>query len=183
MIARFRPQDFYMKIYLVNLVEKKFLMVKRKLLKFLKLDYDECTWIEKRSLGDFALFLGDNTSIVVSASNILRCQQDYIYFNHDFERMTYITFGNRGPPDFDEVRSQVDPWRNGSASDSRSEGCVVLSVVGYSEVEDQILTSPVSYVLPCMTVKSYLMQARRNKFESIKAEVFGSRDLDLDRRL
>lgn len=68
--------------------------------KVFKFNYVECTWIEKKSSGDFALFLGDNISIAMLASNILRCQQNYIYFNHDFERMTDITFGNRGPPNF-----------------------------------------------------------------------------------
>lgn len=83
MIPRFIPQDFYMKIYLVNLDEKKFLMVKR----YIDHDFDKCTWIEKKSLGDFALLLGDNTSIAVLTSNISGCQQDCIYFNYDFERM------------------------------------------------------------------------------------------------
>ena len=49
-----------------------------------KLDFDKGNqWIETRSLGDVALFLGDNSSISVSTSDYKGCQSNSIYFTHD----------------------------------------------------------------------------------------------------
>ncbi|PQQ18276.1 F-box protein SKIP23-like [Prunus yedoensis var. nudiflora] len=97
LLGREIPQETFKKLYLVNLNEKELLMVeryiehdfevafKRVTTKFevFKFDYDKCKWIKKKSLGDFALFLGDNSSIAVLASSISGCQSDCIYFNHD----------------------------------------------------------------------------------------------------
>ncbi|KAF4382285.1 hypothetical protein G4B88_011614 [Cannabis sativa] len=53
--------------------------------KVLKLDLDGDRggkWIEKKSLGDIALFIGDNSSIAVLASEF-NIQPNCIYFTHD----------------------------------------------------------------------------------------------------
>lgn len=42
-----------------------------------------CKWIEVTNLGNFALFLGDNHSISVLASDYLGCQSNSIYFCSD----------------------------------------------------------------------------------------------------
>lgn len=56
--------------------------------KIFKLSFDKCEWIEKETLGDVALFVGDNSSISVLASNLPGCMRNCIYFNHDFDRVT-----------------------------------------------------------------------------------------------
>ncbi|KAK9946141.1 hypothetical protein M0R45_011618 [Rubus argutus] len=82
------------KKYIVNSIENELLMVQRYYIltvnstvtvgfKVLKFKFDECDWIEKKTLGDVALFLGDNTSISVSTSNFPGCQANNIYFCHD----------------------------------------------------------------------------------------------------
>lgn len=38
-------------------------------------------WVEKNSLGDIAVFVGDSSSISVLPSNLSGCQSDCIYFN------------------------------------------------------------------------------------------------------
>ena len=40
-------------------------------------------WFEIESLGELALFLGDNSSISVLASNFPGCKPNCIYFTHD----------------------------------------------------------------------------------------------------
>lgn len=40
-------------------------------------------WVEIKSLGEASLFLGDNSSISVLASNFAGCQPNCIYFTHD----------------------------------------------------------------------------------------------------
>ncbi|PON48612.1 heme peroxidase [Trema orientale] len=56
---------------------------------FLWLDFDEeeGEWVEIESLGDVALFLGDNSSIPVLASNFTGCQPNCTYFTHDEDDM------------------------------------------------------------------------------------------------
>lgn len=46
--------------------------------------FDKLRWIKKNTLGDVAIFLGDNSSVSVVASQFPRCQPNCIYFNHDF---------------------------------------------------------------------------------------------------
>ncbi|PRQ23139.1 hypothetical protein RchiOBHm_Chr6g0258051 [Rosa chinensis] len=92
-------QKVFVKRYLVEAKERVILMVQR----YIKFDYevgkrvtrkfrifelnlDECEWIEKQSLGDVALFVGDNSSVSVLASNFPTCQPNCIYFNHDRSR-------------------------------------------------------------------------------------------------
>ncbi|XP_062010875.1 F-box protein SKIP23-like [Rosa rugosa] len=53
-------------------------------------------WVEKSSLGDIALFVGDNSSISVLPSNISGCQSNCIYFNHDCDHI----FCLNAPHDF-----------------------------------------------------------------------------------
>ncbi|PON50220.1 F-box protein SKIP [Trema orientale] len=47
-----------------------------------KFDFDEAKWIEIESLGDFTLFVGDNSSISISATEF-NVQANCIYFTHD----------------------------------------------------------------------------------------------------
>ncbi|PON95212.1 hypothetical protein TorRG33x02_091040 [Trema orientale] len=49
-----------------------------------KFDFSSARWIEVKSLGDVALFVGDNSGISVLASNFNGCQANCIYFTHDF---------------------------------------------------------------------------------------------------
>lgn len=64
--------------------------------KVFKLSFDGPRWIETKNLGDMALFLGDNSSISVLASNFAGCQRNCIYFTQD---RNSVTLGNLGPKD------------------------------------------------------------------------------------
>lgn len=65
--------------------------------KVMRLDAGECSWTKVKSLGDVALFLGDNASIAVRASDFYGCQSDCIYFNQDKDPMDMIHhFGDFG---------------------------------------------------------------------------------------
>ncbi|KAL5567983.1 hypothetical protein UlMin_024558 [Ulmus minor] len=61
-----------------------------------KLSLDRLKWIEIKSLGDVALFLGDNYSLSITASNFDGCESNCIYFTHDEDGGGY---GPRGPCD------------------------------------------------------------------------------------
>ncbi|XP_021827103.1 putative F-box protein At5g55150 [Prunus avium] len=85
------------KVYLVVLNDKELWMVRRflaledegrvtKKVRIYELDFDKHEWVEKETLGDVALFLGDNFSISVLALNFLGCRPNCIYFNHDHDR-------------------------------------------------------------------------------------------------
>ncbi|XP_021833978.1 F-box protein SKIP23-like [Prunus avium] len=103
----FRSGD-WMKTYLVDSNDEELLMVERKIeleeervtrkFKIFKFDYKECKWIVKKSLGDVAIFLGDNSSISVSASKFPECQPNCIYFTHD-NISVGAELGPRGPCD------------------------------------------------------------------------------------
>lgn len=58
---------------------------KTKMFKVFRMDFDSRRWIEVNSLGDMALFLGDNSSISVLASDFIGCQPNCIYFSHDWD--------------------------------------------------------------------------------------------------
>lgn len=51
--------------------------------KIFELNYTKCEWVEKKTLGDIALFVGDNSSVSISASKFSKCQPNCIYFNQD----------------------------------------------------------------------------------------------------
>lgn len=53
--------------------------------KIFSLDFDKRKWNEINNLGDVALFLGDNSSISVLASDFVGCQPSCIYFTHDMD--------------------------------------------------------------------------------------------------
>ncbi|KAK9945432.1 hypothetical protein M0R45_010949 [Rubus argutus] len=88
------------KKYLVYSNERELLMLircmvytggKRATVRFLvyELNFDECEWFEKHNLGDdVALFVGDNSSISVSASKS-GCLSNCIYFIHDYDLNGY----------------------------------------------------------------------------------------------
>ncbi|PON97348.1 hypothetical protein TorRG33x02_068150 [Trema orientale] len=54
-----------------------------KMYKVFKLDFGGARWIEIKSLGDLALFIGDNSSMAVLASTFDGCQPNCIYYTHD----------------------------------------------------------------------------------------------------
>ncbi|XP_062018149.1 putative F-box protein At4g17565 [Rosa rugosa] len=96
--------------YLVDSTQGKLLMVQRDIthkpgtretLKFevYELDFDKFWWKKKKTLGDVAIFLGDNSSISVVASHFPGCQPNCIYFNHDYVRIR-IKVEECGPHDF-----------------------------------------------------------------------------------
>ncbi|XP_008377012.1 uncharacterized protein LOC126630299 [Malus sylvestris] len=86
----------YVKTYIVVLDDNELLMVQRvvefddggrwtKEVRIFKLNFDMYKWIETETLGDVALFLGDNFSTSVKASNFSGCLPNCIYFNYDFD--------------------------------------------------------------------------------------------------
>lgn len=103
-----RNRKWFTKIYLVDSNDKELLLVhryinypddKRKTKKFRVFAFDFSTfeWKEKNTLGDGALFLGDNSSVYVSASKFFPgCKPNRIYFNHDRDR----SYEHRKPHDF-----------------------------------------------------------------------------------
>ncbi|XP_062014426.1 uncharacterized protein LOC133730946 [Rosa rugosa] len=105
--AGFKP-NCIIKRYLVETKDKELLMVQRyiefddekyirvtKKFRFFKLNFNLCKWIEETSLGDFALFLGDNTSEAMMPSKFSSCRPNHIYFNHDRD-----LFSRYGPHDY-----------------------------------------------------------------------------------
>ena len=54
-----------------------------------KLDFVDggAIWVTVKNLGDVALFLGDNSSIYVCASDFVGCKSNCIYFSHDIVRV------------------------------------------------------------------------------------------------
>ncbi|XP_048421830.1 uncharacterized protein LOC125468993 [Pyrus x bretschneideri] len=82
------------KRYLVDLNEKRFLMVERYgnvidgrrmtyQFRIFEMKSHKCEWTEIYDLGDVALFVGDNSSIALAASKYSGCQPNCIYFYHD----------------------------------------------------------------------------------------------------
>ncbi|CAL9008636.1 unnamed protein product, partial [Prunus brigantina] len=98
------------KQYLVALNEKDFIMVeryntrdddsKRETMEFKVFEFSfvKCDWVETNNLGDVAIFVGDNSSIYVVASNDYGCQSNCIYFTHDYYRIR-MDFKPWGPND------------------------------------------------------------------------------------
>ncbi|XP_034203893.1 putative F-box protein At5g55150 [Prunus dulcis] len=93
-IAQIGDKNLYIKAYLVGSNEEELLLVHRYStftcqcrvtngFRLFKMDDDKYTWIEKNDLGDFALFVGDNSSISVVASKIQGCESNCIYFYDD----------------------------------------------------------------------------------------------------
>ncbi|XP_021816911.1 F-box protein SKIP23-like [Prunus avium] len=97
------------KTYLLNSNEKGLLIVKRHAnwegnvldgkavtykFEIFELNFDKHEWIEKETLDDAALFLGNNSSVFVVASKFPGCQPNCIYFNSDWHP------ANWGPEDF-----------------------------------------------------------------------------------
>ncbi|XP_061993420.1 F-box protein SKIP23-like [Rosa rugosa] len=99
-------EDDYLwfKTYLLYSIERELLMISRyrictgkggppdtRKFKIYKLDFDRWEWIEKETLGDIALFVGDNFPISVLASKFPGCMPNCIYFNHDHDEIGYGT--------------------------------------------------------------------------------------------
>ncbi|PRQ60002.1 putative F-box domain-containing protein [Rosa chinensis] len=110
--ARSLRRDHTIKSYLVYSNKKELLMVERHISfdrkndmrttsKFIiyKLNFDECKWTKKNSLGGETLFLGDNSSFSVISSSFPGCLRNCIYFTHDYDWFR-SKFGPRGPNDF-----------------------------------------------------------------------------------
>ncbi|XP_004309234.1 PREDICTED: F-box protein At2g26160-like [Fragaria vesca subsp. vesca] len=99
----------YSKKYLVYSNEKDLLLVHRHMeevdarrtLKFViyKLNFNKRKWIEINTLGDAALFVGDNSSFLVSASSFRGCIPNCIYYSHDSNNLD-VRLGPDGPHDF-----------------------------------------------------------------------------------
>ncbi|ONI25094.1 hypothetical protein PRUPE_2G280300 [Prunus persica] len=94
LVAPLYETELYIKAYLVGSSEEELLLVHRygtythhcrvtNRFRVFKLDDDKYEWIEKNDLGDFALFVGDNSSISVVASKIQGCESNCIYFYDD----------------------------------------------------------------------------------------------------
>ncbi|KAB2609956.1 F-box protein [Pyrus ussuriensis x Pyrus communis] len=89
--------DEVVKAYIVVLNDNELWMVQRgfkfntgrvtTLVRIFKLNSDKCEWVETKTLGDLAFFLGDNFSISVKASNFPGCMPNCIYFNYDYDRI------------------------------------------------------------------------------------------------
>ncbi|CAL9030034.1 unnamed protein product [Prunus brigantina] len=95
----FGSQCHSIKTYIVDSNEKGFLIVKRYKIwkgiwpdgkavtfkfKIFELNLDKHELIEKETLDDAALFLGDNSSMFVLASKLPGCQPNCIYFTSDY---------------------------------------------------------------------------------------------------
>ena len=52
-------------------------------IKVFRMDFDRGSWDEIKTLGGASLFLGDNTSVSVMASDFPACQPNCIYFTKD----------------------------------------------------------------------------------------------------
>ncbi|KAK9945429.1 hypothetical protein M0R45_010946 [Rubus argutus] len=110
LVARITRRPGVDKRYLVYSNEKELLMLircmaytggKRATKRFLvyEFNFDKCEWFEKHNLGDdVALFVGDNSSISVSASKS-GCLSNCIYFIHDSDLNGY-DIGRRYHLDF-----------------------------------------------------------------------------------
>ncbi|KAK9925444.1 hypothetical protein M0R45_033768 [Rubus argutus] len=105
-----RQKGDYLKKYLVDSDGKRLLMVQRDItyatwkrattqIEVRELDFDKYWWKRKNTLDGLAIFLGDNSSVSVLASNFPGCQPNCIYFNHDTDRMKR-KFEDSGPHDF-----------------------------------------------------------------------------------
>ncbi|MBA0858206.1 hypothetical protein Goshw_022811, partial [Gossypium schwendimanii] len=55
----------------------------------LKLDSEGWEWSEMKNIGDCALFVGDNNSLSVVASDFCGCQSNCIYFIDDYENFLF----------------------------------------------------------------------------------------------
>ncbi|VVA30049.1 PREDICTED: F-box [Prunus dulcis] len=101
----FGSQSRANKTYIVDSNEKGFLIVKRykiwegnwpdeKAVTFkfeiFELNFDKHELIEKETLDDAALFLGDNSSMFVLASKLPGCQPNCIYFTSDYQRSSWV---------------------------------------------------------------------------------------------
>ncbi|KAK9949172.1 hypothetical protein M0R45_004707 [Rubus argutus] len=91
------------KRYIFEGEENKLLMVQRylefgetkrvtKKFRVFEMNFQTGEWTEKNTLGDIALFVGNNSSIYVSASKNSGFQSNCIYFNHDRD---YVGHDNR----------------------------------------------------------------------------------------
>lgn len=94
-VKKLSAPEGYIKRYLVDVNEKKLMMVQRYILwlgeklwthKFtiFEMCFEISEWVEKETLGDdISLFVGNTNTISVAASSFPRCQPDCIYFNQD----------------------------------------------------------------------------------------------------
>ncbi|XP_007211317.2 uncharacterized protein LOC18776316 [Prunus persica] len=104
-MGEFGSQSRANKTYIVDSNEKGFLIVKRykiwkgnwpdaKAITFkfeiFELNFDKHELIEKETLDDAALFLGDNSSMFVLASKLSGCQPNCIYFTSDYQRSSWV---------------------------------------------------------------------------------------------
>ncbi|XP_021834617.1 putative F-box protein At5g60060 [Prunus avium] len=105
LVAEGMKSDPLEKTYLVVLNDKELWMVQRYIkfedgsrvttkFRIFELNFDKYKWVDKKTIGYFAIFLGDNYSISVLASNVSGCQPNCIYFNCDYDR--YVGYSKNG---------------------------------------------------------------------------------------
>ncbi|XP_050387517.1 F-box protein At2g26160-like [Argentina anserina] len=98
LVGQYFGQPSIIKRYLVELSDRKELVMvqryrmappERETTKFelFQLHADTRKWNEITSLGDAALFLGENSSISLMAPEVLGCLPNCIYFLHDYHRV------------------------------------------------------------------------------------------------
>ncbi|XP_061998034.1 F-box protein At2g26160-like isoform X2 [Rosa rugosa] len=105
--ARRIETDYWYKNYLVYSIEKELLLVhrhfedSRRTVKFVvyKLNFNNRKWTEINTIGDVALFVGDNSTFSVLASSFRGCLPNCIYFTHDSNSVK-VHLGPDGPHDF-----------------------------------------------------------------------------------
>ncbi|PON75658.1 hypothetical protein TorRG33x02_245070, partial [Trema orientale] len=86
-----------------------------KMLRVFKWNLDDSSWVEINSLGDSALFLGDNTSVSVLASTFAGCQKNSIYFTNDKDTSEY---GDEGPMDLGVYQLETGTCTRGFTFDA-----------------------------------------------------------------
>ncbi|KAL6127691.1 hypothetical protein ACLB2K_071054 [Fragaria x ananassa] len=103
-----RHQKWFTKIYLMDSNNGELLLVHRyvdyhhedirvtKKFRVFTFDFATLQWMDKDTLGESALFLGDNSSVCVLASKISGCKPNHIYFIDDQDHID----DTRKPRDF-----------------------------------------------------------------------------------
>ncbi|KAL5720239.1 SWR1-complex protein 3 [Ranunculus cassubicifolius] len=67
-----------------------------------KLDFSTKTWIMLEDFGDYAMFLGNNTSFAISTSNFPEFKRNHIYFTDDHIEIFMNSFCDMGVYDYGE---------------------------------------------------------------------------------
>ncbi|XP_050240770.1 putative F-box protein At5g60060 [Quercus robur] len=74
-----------------------------------KLNEEECEWVKVKSLGDLALFVGDDCSFCVSVKDYVGCKANCVYFTED-------SFSKGGRDDYPGYDTGLFDLEDGTAS-------------------------------------------------------------------